>query len=204
MGKEDNVDVDVNVDKEEMPKIRNHEAKTIIMGQCIADIIRDLDILNLIIGKKVDEQANTTEVVGVNLFLLNTNSLAYSNNIWFLDCACTNHMSHDRKLFRSIEISNTNEVRIGHGKISKIEGIRTIKIQTRSNYNKVFKDFYYVTNFIHSLLSLGQLMEWDIHLIFMMINTLLCTRRDICLQYLFRWLVEGCLQLILFIYLNLL
>ena len=51
MGKEDNIGVEVIVDKEEMPKIRNHEAKSIIMGQCSADIIRDLDILNLIVGK---------------------------------------------------------------------------------------------------------------------------------------------------------
>ena len=52
IGKEDNVDVEVNVDKEEMPKISNHEAKTIIMGQCSADIIKDLVILNLIVEKK--------------------------------------------------------------------------------------------------------------------------------------------------------
>ena len=50
-GKEDNMDGEVNVNKEEMPKIGNCEVTTIIMDQYIFDIVRDLDILNLIIGK---------------------------------------------------------------------------------------------------------------------------------------------------------
>ena len=33
MGEEDNMDVEINVDEEEMPKIGNHKVKTIIMDQ---------------------------------------------------------------------------------------------------------------------------------------------------------------------------
>ena len=75
----------------------------------------------------MDEQANTAEVDQVNLFLSSIDSSANSNNIWFLDCACSNHMANDRRLFQSIEISNTNEVRMGDDKITKIEGIGTIE-----------------------------------------------------------------------------
>ena len=78
------------------------------------------------------------------MFLSSINSLLDSNNIWLLDCACTNHMAYDRRLFQSIEISNTNEVRMKYGKITKIEGIGTIEIQTKSGDNKVLKDVYYV------------------------------------------------------------
>ena len=46
MGKE------VNVDKKEMPKVGNYEVKIIIMDQCSVDIVRDLDILNIIVRKK--------------------------------------------------------------------------------------------------------------------------------------------------------
>ena len=46
MGKEDNL----NVDKEEMPKIGNHKVKTIIICQCSVDIVKYFEILNLIGG----------------------------------------------------------------------------------------------------------------------------------------------------------
>ena len=51
MDKEDNMDMEINVVEEEIPKIGNYEVKTIIIDQCNVDIVRDLDILNLIIGK---------------------------------------------------------------------------------------------------------------------------------------------------------
>ena len=70
-------------------------------------------------------------------------------------------MTHDRILFQSIEISNTNKVRMGDRKTARIEGTRTIEIQTRCRHNKVLKDVYYVLKFTHNLLSLGQLMEWE-------------------------------------------
>ena len=82
------------------------------------------------------------------MFISSIDLLTESNNIWFLDCACRNHMAHDRKLFQSIEILNTNEVRMGDG-----------KTQTISKQNKVLKDVYYVPKFTHNLLSLGKLME---------------------------------------------
>ena len=43
MGEED------NVVEEEMPKIGNCGVKSIIMDQCNVDIVRDLDLLNLMI-----------------------------------------------------------------------------------------------------------------------------------------------------------
>ena len=52
MGREDNVDVEVNVDEEEMAKIINFKVKIITMDQCIVDIVRYLDIWNLIGGKR--------------------------------------------------------------------------------------------------------------------------------------------------------
>ena len=94
------------------------------------------------------------------LFLSSIDSLTNCNNIWFLDCACTNHMAHDRRLFQSIEISNINEVSMGHEKTAKIEGIGTIEIQTRTGQDKVLKNVYYIPKLTHNLLSLGQLMEW--------------------------------------------
>ena len=52
MGKEDNMDVEVNVDEEEMLKTGNCKVKIIIMDQCRVDIVRYLDILNIIFGKR--------------------------------------------------------------------------------------------------------------------------------------------------------
>ena len=52
MDKEDNVGIQVKVDMEEMPKIGKCEVKTIIMDQCGVNILKDLDILILIFGKR--------------------------------------------------------------------------------------------------------------------------------------------------------
>ena len=68
-------------------------------------------------------------------------------------------MTHDRRLCQSIEISNTNEVRMGDGKTEKIEGIGTIEIHKRFGQNKVLKHVSYIPKFTHNLLSLGHLME---------------------------------------------
>ena len=46
-----------------------------------------------------------------------------------MDCACSNHMAHDRRLFRSIEILSTNEVRMGDGKTAKIDDIEKLKFR---------------------------------------------------------------------------
>ena len=45
------MDVEVNPDEEEMPKIDNCKIKRTVMDQCSVDIVRDLDILNLIVRK---------------------------------------------------------------------------------------------------------------------------------------------------------
>ena len=52
MDKEDKTDVEVNVDKEEKSKTSNCMVKIIIIDQCSVDIVRDLNILNLIVGKR--------------------------------------------------------------------------------------------------------------------------------------------------------
>ena len=40
------------MDEEEMPKIGNFKVKIIIMDQCGVDIVRDLNIFNLIVRKR--------------------------------------------------------------------------------------------------------------------------------------------------------
>ena len=94
------------------------------------------------------------------MFLSGIDLLTESSNIWFLDCACSNHMACARRLFQSIEVSNTNEVRMGDDKTEKIEDIGKIKIQKRFGENKVLKDVYYVPKFTHNLLRIEQLIEW--------------------------------------------
>ena len=46
------MDMEINMDEEEMPNIGNYEVKTIIMDQYSVNIVRDLDILNLIVVKR--------------------------------------------------------------------------------------------------------------------------------------------------------
>jgi hypothetical protein len=38
-----------------------------------------------------------------------------SSESWLIDSGCTNHMTHDKDLFRELRSSNTSKVRIGNG-----------------------------------------------------------------------------------------
>ena len=85
--------------------------------------------------KNIHEHANTARVDHVNLFLSSIDSLTDRNNIWFLDCACSNHMAHDRRLFQSIMISNTNEVRMGDPRLKKLKALE--KLRFRQGLDKI-------------------------------------------------------------------
>ena len=64
-----------------------------------------------------------------------------SSNIWLLNFMCSNHMENYRIIFQSIDISNTNQIRMGDKKTIKIEDNETIKVQTKSD-NRFLNDVY--------------------------------------------------------------
>ncbi|KAJ8752089.1 hypothetical protein K2173_001764 [Erythroxylum novogranatense] len=69
-----------------------------------------------------------------NMFMAHSLADAVSNDVWFIDSGCSNHMTGIRQLFKQLDESQKSEVRLGDDKLMKVEGRGTIAIQT-SNGN---------------------------------------------------------------------
>ncbi|XP_074336833.1 uncharacterized protein LOC141674004 [Apium graveolens] len=68
-------------------------------------------------------QANFSEQDGdVQVIFSCMNAQLQQYNCWYIDSACSNHMSGIRDLFAELDESQKSEVKIGEGKTLKIEG----------------------------------------------------------------------------------
>jgi len=55
-----------------------------------------------------------------------------SINVWFTDSGCTNHMTHNRELFKELNKSNISRVKNGNGEQLALKCIETIAIKIHS------------------------------------------------------------------------
>jgi len=81
-----------------------------------------------------------------------------SSKDWIIDSGCTNHITHDREIFKELNKSNISKVRIGNGEQLVVKGTGTISIKTHSGIKLIF-DALYVSEITHNLLSVAQLLE---------------------------------------------
>jgi len=59
------------------------------------------------------------------------NALAVkSASLWLIDSGCSNHMSHNLEIFKSLDKSCTSKVRIGNGDLLAVKGKGTAVVQT--------------------------------------------------------------------------
>ncbi|PKI45771.1 hypothetical protein CRG98_033778 [Punica granatum] len=56
---------------------------------------------------------------------------------WHVDSSCTNHMTSDEKLFRSLDKSMKSKVRIGNGEYLTVEGKGTVAMKSCVGYGSV-------------------------------------------------------------------
>ena len=77
---------------------------------------------------------------------------------WLIDSGCTNHMTHDGKLFKELDRNIISKVKIGNGTHLKVEGKGTVAIETHSGF-KLISDVLYVPEINQNLLSVSQLLD---------------------------------------------
>uniref|UniRef100_A0A803MLN5 Uncharacterized protein n=1 Tax=Chenopodium quinoa TaxID=63459 RepID=A0A803MLN5_CHEQI len=65
-----------------------------------------------------------------NLFLAHSKLEPMEHGIWFVDSGCSNHMSGERKWFKSIDNTKQSVVRLGNDKQVKVEGRGIVAIPT--------------------------------------------------------------------------
>ncbi|KAL4386225.1 hypothetical protein GQ457_09G026620 [Hibiscus cannabinus] len=77
---------------------------------------------------------------------------------WLIDSGCTNHMTHDKELFKELKSTEFKKVRIGNGEHIVVKGKGTVAIASCSG-TKFITDVFYVPDIDQNLLSVGQLVE---------------------------------------------
>ncbi|TYK19521.1 Retrovirus-related Pol polyprotein from transposon TNT 1-94 [Cucumis melo var. makuwa] len=62
-----------------------------------------------------------------------------SNESWLIDSGCTNHMTHDKELFKELKPTNITKVRIGNEDYISVKGKGTIVIASCKANQDIFK-----------------------------------------------------------------
>ena len=99
------------------------------------------------------------------MFVATCFSVQTSSNHWLIDSGCTNHMTFNKSLFRNLQTTEVAKVRIGNGDCIAAKGKGTIAITTNSG-TKTISDVLYVPDIDQNLLSVGQLIEKCMKVVF--------------------------------------
>jgi len=111
-------------------------------------------------AKVVDQEGEEDHLFVATCF----SSIKLSEN-WLIDSGCTNHMTHNKNLFRELSNANSTKVRVGNGNYIVVKGKGTIAISTYSG-TKLISDVLYVPEIDQNLLSVGQLIERGFKVLF--------------------------------------
>jgi hypothetical protein len=124
------------------------------------------------------QNANVTrENISQNNVLLACNMAeTNSEDIWFLDSGCSNHMTGNIALFSALDKNMKSEVTLGTDSKISVMGKGEVKIFTKQGERKTIADVYYVPGMRCNLLSIGQLVQKGYNVFF--VNDV-CTIMDI-------------------------
>eukprot|EP00253_Pinus_taeda_P025032 PITA_25032 len=82
-----------------------------------------------------------------------------SEDIWFLDSGCSNHMTGNITLFSALDQSLKSQVTLWTDSKIFVMGKGEVKIFTKKGEKKTIADVYYVLGMKCNLLSIGQLVQ---------------------------------------------
>eukprot|EP00253_Pinus_taeda_P006078 PITA_06078 len=99
-----------------------------------------------------------------------------SEDIWFLDSGCSNHMTGNIALFSALDKNMKSEVTLGTDSKVPVMEKGEVKIFTKQGERKTIADVYYVPGMRCNLLSIGQLVQKGYNVYF--VNDV-CTIMDI-------------------------
>nr|GEV98363.1 retrovirus-related Pol polyprotein from transposon TNT 1-94 [Tanacetum cinerariifolium] len=92
------------------------------------------------------------------LFMTYLNPQVMSKDVWYLDSACSNHMTGDREKFRNVDETLYSQVRLGDDKQVQVEGTGNVVV-TLQKQERFIPDVHYAPGLAYNLLSVGQLMD---------------------------------------------
>nr|GEZ53461.1 putative mitochondrial protein [Tanacetum cinerariifolium] len=92
------------------------------------------------------------------LFMTMGSSREEKPEIWYVDSACSNHMTGDRSKFKELDESVKLHMRLGDDNRLKVKGHGTAEILLGNN-TKLIKEVQFAPSLAQNLLSVGQLNE---------------------------------------------
>ena len=111
-----------------------------------------------------------------NVLLACNMAETHSEDIWFLDSGCSNHMTGNIALFSALNQNLKSEVTLGTDSKVSVMGKGEVKIFTKQGERKTIADVYYVPGMRCNLLSVGQLVQKGYNVFF---ENDVCTIMDI-------------------------
>ncbi|CAL8166844.1 unnamed protein product [Prunus armeniaca] len=88
-----------------------------------------------------------------------------NNSVWYVDSACSNHMTSHESLLIDIDTNVTAKVKMGTGDLVQATGKGTLVIETKSGPRHI-KEVMLVPGLDENLLSVGQMIEHGYFLLF--------------------------------------
>jgi hypothetical protein len=95
------------------------------------------------------------------------------NKIWYLDSGCSNHMCGVKEWFHELDTRFRETVRLGDNSQMKVMGKGNVKLQV-NGLTQVITTVYYIPELKNNLLSIGQLQQKDLTIVF---------KRNLCKVY---------------------
>eukprot|EP00253_Pinus_taeda_P031358 PITA_31358 len=111
-----------------------------------------------------------------NVLLASNMAETNSEDIWFLDSGCSNHMTGNLALFSALDQGVKSQVTLGTDRKISVVGKGEVKIFTKKGEKKTIADVYYVPGMKCNLLSIGQLVHKGYNFFF---KNDVCTIMDI-------------------------
>ncbi|PRQ55909.1 putative RNA-directed DNA polymerase [Rosa chinensis] len=112
------------------------------------------------------ERSNYAEIEEEETTLLRAchNKEEKSNNLWYLDSGCSNHMCGNKLLFSDLDESFRDIVKFGDNSTVSVMGKGSINVRMKNDVVERVPSVFYVPDLKSNLLSLGQLQEKVYHI----------------------------------------
>eukprot|EP00253_Pinus_taeda_P012184 PITA_12184 len=127
-------------------------------------------------GQRQNANVTRENISQTNVLLACNMAETNSEDIWFLDSGCSNHMTGNIALFSALDKNMKSEVTLGTDSKVSVMGKGEVKIFTKQGERKTIADVYYVPRMRCNLLSIGQLVQEGYNVYF--VNDV-CTIMDI-------------------------
>ena len=121
---------------------------------------QDCDFNNQLANCAKDED----EIIGTMFYACHAASVQ-EEDVWFVDSACSNHMTSQESKLIDIDRTVTCKVKMGSGDLVQAAGKGTLVVDTKRDVRHI-KEVLLVPGLDENLLSVGQMMEHGYYILF--------------------------------------